>query len=90
MTVATDAMPKVFHELALMKDGAGGLVPWVGTSFENSFREMDSRRGSDGICVDIGSWIGHFYPAERLTDEAGFPVDDINALYPPPLRIEAQ
>ena len=43
------------------------------------------------LCDELDPPIsGPYYPAEQLTDGAGFPVDDINTLYPPPLRIEAQ
>ena len=77
--------------VALTTFGTGGLIPWVGTSFENLLREMDSRRGVNGICVDFPvPEPGNWYPAEQLTDESGFLVDDINDLYPPPLRIEAR
>jgi len=50
---------------------------------------MRSRRQGDGSCRDFLQ-ASNFYPAEQLTDEAGFPVDDINDLYPAPLRIEVK
>ena len=83
------AVPDIFHEAALTPDGTGGLVPWVGTSLENPLRDMRSRRQGDGSCRDILQ-AGNYYPAAQLTDESGFLVDDINDLYPGPLRIEAQ
>ncbi len=47
-----NAVPNIFHEVALIPDGAGGLVPWVGTSFENPSREYNSQIASDGSCFN--------------------------------------
>jgi len=65
---------------------------WIGTSIEiQPVREFLSRQGGGGQCHKIDPAIsGRYYPAEQLTNEGGFPVDHINDLYPPPLRIEAQ
>ena len=43
------------------------------------------------LCDELDPPIsGPYYPAEQLTDESGFLVEDINDLYPAPLRIEVQ
>jgi hypothetical protein len=81
------AVPDIFHEVGLIPDGTGGLVPWVGTSFEHPLRTFLSQRNSDGTCTDFAPRITNYYPAEQLTDEFGLLVDDIHDLYPPPFRI---
>ena len=88
-----NAVPNVFPEVGFFI----GAFPftlelWIGTSIESQLvRVFLSRRRDGGVCDELDPPIsGPYYPAEQLTDEAGFPVDDINVLYPPPLVIEAQ
>ncbi len=66
------AVPDIFYESALVPDGNGGLVPWVGTSFEHPLVVIHSQRGRDGTCVEIGPRNSNYYPAAQLTDEFGF------------------
>ena len=85
-----NVVPDIFHEVSLFRNGTGGLVPWVGTSFEHPLRVFLSQLNGDGTCVELGPRIDNYYLAEQLTDEFGFPVADIADLYPPPLRIEVE
>jgi len=82
--------PDIFYDVELISDGNGGYAPWVATSFQNP-REMLSRIDADGNCHEIEpSQPGLYSPAEQLTDEFGALVEDIDDLYPPPLRIEVE
>ena len=87
------AVPNVFPEVGFI---LGTITPtrelWIGTSIAPQLdRVFFSRRRDGGVCDELDPQIsGPYYPAEQLTDEDGLPVDDINVLYPPPLRIEVQ
>ncbi len=85
-----NAVPNVFLEATIFSDG----VLWIGTSFEHQTqRRFFSRLRGDGLCQElqtVGIVCRNCYPAEQLTDEFGALVEDIDDLYPPPLRIEAQ
>jgi len=86
---AANAVPNVFYEHGLLPDGTGGSIPFVGTSFEIQFLTSQSRIQPDGSCYDTQEALDG-YPAERLTDEFGDPIFNIDDLYPPPLRIEVK
>ena len=59
-----NAVPNIFHEVALIPDGTGGLVPWVGTSFENPRRRILSTLSGDGSCFNHTiPQNDDFYPA---------------------------
>ena len=87
-----NAVPNIFHEVALIPDGAGGLVPWVGTSFENPSREYNSQIASDGSCFNHAPPLtpdGPEVPAEdedRLKLELNFyegeEAGDVDLIWP--------
>ncbi len=81
------AVPNVFPEV-----GMHGRELWIGTSIEiQPVRFFLSRRRTTGACLEIDPPTpGPYSPAEQLTDEFGDPVNHIDDLYPPPLRVEVK
>ncbi len=81
-------MPDVFPEVAIFD---GKL--WIGTSFEHSIDVIVHSRltAIGGVCEELLAPLAcTCYSVEQLTDEFGDPIENIDDLYPPPLRIEVE
>lgn len=88
-------IPGVLYESALTDSGPDGVRAWVATSFTpltKSTQYLGSAIRSGGQCQNFSNQpsVEQIYPAEQLTDDVGFPVDDLHDLYPLPLRLEAR